>query len=239
MACDIIDVYDRSIFEMKNVFTVEECQAFIDHHKNSSNKTPGLVNSPDGTAIVVENVKKTTDVIMQYDRSDDHPTSKLIFTYNKGIDKVRSEYTNHVRTINRSCGFGYLNSGFFTAPIIQRTDKDGFFNWHSDRCDGIDRWLAVIIYLNDIDEENGGSTEFNSGRKIQPEVGKVIMFPVTHLHLHRGNTILNGPSKYILTAFVIEPQPCSNPRFFQPDLPIEVSERIPGHVPENVAGFLT
>tara|TARA_B110000240_G_scaffold183480_1_gene217228 strand:+ start:340 stop:978 length:639 start_codon:yes stop_codon:yes gene_type:complete len=204
MARDLIDVYDTSIFEMKNVFTVEECQAFIDHHKNSSNKTPGLVNSPDGTAIVVENVKKTTDVIMQYDRSDDHPTSKLIFTYNKGIDKVRSEYTNHVRTINRSCGFGYLNPGFYTAPQIQRTDKGGIFNWHSDYTpDSQDRRLAIIAYLNDIDEENGGSTEFNSGRKVQPERGKVIMFPATFLHLHTGNTILNGPSKYIATTFIV------------------------------------
>jgi hypothetical protein len=232
MACDIIDVYDRSIFEMKNVFTVDECQVFIDYHKNSLDQQPGLIIS-NGNRTLSNDFKKSTDVIIK-----DH-TLDILKTYDEGMEKVRSEYTNHVSAINKPCGFGYLNSGFFTAPIIQRTDKDGFFNWHSDRCDGIDRWLAVIIYLNDIDEENGGSTEFNSGRKIQPEVGKVIMFPVTHLHLHRGNTILNGPSKYILTAFVIEPQPCSNPRFFQPDLPIEVSERIPGHVPENVAGFLT
>ena len=31
----IIDVYDRSIFEMRNVFTTEECQAFIDYHEKA------------------------------------------------------------------------------------------------------------------------------------------------------------------------------------------------------------
>jgi hypothetical protein len=202
MACDIIDVYDRSIFEMKNVFTVEECQAFIDYHKNSLNKHEGLLLTEEGIQMVSNNVKKSTDV-----RISDLTLDILKKCY-EGLTKVRSEYTNHVSAINKPCGFGYLNSGFFTPPQIQRTDKDGFFDWHSDNLAVAHSFLAIIVYLNDIDEENGGSTEFNSGRKVQPEAGKVIMFPVTHLHLHKGNTILNGPSKYIITTF-IEPSSIS------------------------------
>ena len=182
---------------MRNVYTVEECQAFIDYHKTSHNQISGLVsNHRTGFGEVNTELKNTTDVLLQ--RRD------LVTTFYEGISKVFVEYTNHMSDINRSCGILYLDPGFVSKPQIQRTDKGGHFGWHSDYTDPEQR-LAVIVYLNDIDEENGGSTEFNSGRKVQPERGKVIIFPVTHLHLHKGNTILNGPSKYIITIFIINP----------------------------------
>jgi len=197
MSRDIIDVYDRSIFEMRNVFTREECQAFIDYHKISHNQNSGSVLNPTTELNEVDvNIKNTTDVSLQ--RRD------LVTTFFEGVKKVHMEYINHMSVINRSCGIGYLATGNATNPQIQRTDKGGHFDWHSDLYDA-NRLLAVIMYLNDIDEENGGSTEFNSGRKVQPERGKVIIFPVTDLHLHKGNVILNGPSKYIITLFVQNP----------------------------------
>jgi hypothetical protein len=195
MSHDIIDVYDRSIFEMRNVFTAEECKLFIDYHKTSHNQKPGLVlNSTTGLGEVGTELKNTTDVLLQ--RRD------LVTTFYEGVRKVHVEYTKHMSGIRKSCGIRYLDMGYPTLPQIQRTDKGGHFDWHSDMADA-NRLLAVILYLNDIDEENGGSTEFNSGRKVQPERGKVIIFPVTHLHLHKGNTILNGPSKYIITIFIV------------------------------------
>jgi hypothetical protein len=198
MSRDIIDVYDRSIFEMRNVFTAEECQAFIDYHKNSPDKKAGTVMSSQGTETVNKKCKISTDTAIE------DPTHDLFTRFVEGVKKARLEYTTHVSNTNRCCGLSYLNVGYITNPQIQRTDKGGKFEWHSDFSSG-ERQLAIIVYLNDIDEENGGSTEFNSGRKVQPEVGKVIVFPVTHLHLHKGNTILNGPSKYIITTFIKDP----------------------------------
>ena len=180
---------------MRNVFTAEECKLFIDYHKTSHNQTSGLVfNSMTRVSEVCNELKNTTDVSLK--RRD------LVTTFYEGVRKVHVEYTKHMSGIGKSCGIRYLDMGYPTIPQIQRTDKGGHFDWHSDYIDPI-RWLAVILYLNDIDEENGGSTEFNSGRKVQPERGKVIIFPVTHLHLHKGNTILNGPSKYIITIFIV------------------------------------
>ena len=182
MSHDIIDVYDRSIFEMRNVFTAEECKLFIDYHKTSHNQISGLIfNAMTGVTEVCTDLKNTTDVSLQ--RHD------LVTTFYKGVEKVHMEYKKHLNDINKD---GLLSSLMLrdvaTGPQIQMTSKGGFFNWHSDYSDPT-RLLAVILYLNDIDEENGGSTEFNSGRKVQPERGKVIIFPVTHLHLHKGNTI--------------------------------------------------
>tara|TARA_R110002050_G_scaffold194910_1_gene329750 strand:- start:28 stop:672 length:645 start_codon:yes stop_codon:yes gene_type:complete len=200
MSRDIIDVYDRSIFEMRNVYTAKECQAFIDYHKTSPNQIPGLVLNNKTGLCRVNNNKKTTDVtIGLYDKH----TRDLIQIYKDGLQKVCREYVKHLNDINKDGRLSHLFVGEISGPQIQRTSKGGFFHWHSD--DNKERKLAIIVYLNDIDEKNGGSTEFNSGRKVQPETGKVLMFPTTDLHLHRGNTILNGPSKYIISAFVLVP----------------------------------
>ena len=192
MGRDIIDVYDRSIFEMKNVFTAEECQAFINYHEQSPNKQQGVLV---GTEML--NRKKTTDVYIK------DITNNLLKRYIEGLKKVHMEYTKHLNDIDRECGLRSITLGYPSALQIQRTDKGGFFKWHSDYYGK--RLIAIIVYLNDIDEENGGSTEFNSGRKVQPETGKVLMFPTTDLHLHRGNTILNGHSKYIISGFILDP----------------------------------
>ena len=194
MSRDIIDVYDRSIFEMRNVFTSEQCQLFIDYHEQSPNKLAGALLGG------VHKVKKSTDV--RIDIYDKHGLD-LIQIYKDGIQKVSTEYTKHLNDINKDGRLSSLMVGDLSGPQIQRTSKGGFFHWHSDY--NKERMLAIIIYLNDIDEENGGSTEFNSGRKVQPETGKVLVFPTSQLHLHRGNTILNEHSKYIISAFVLTP----------------------------------
>ena len=199
MERSVIDVYDRSIFEMRNVFTAEECQTFIDYHEQSPNKHRGGVFSGESTTeSYSSDLKKSIDVNL-------NNTQNISFKkYIEGIHKVSKEYRRHIRDINRKCGMRVDYMRDFSYPKIQRTDKGDFFNWHSDYCGK--RLIAIIVYLNDIDEENGGSTEFNSGRKVQPETGKVLMFPTTDLHLHRGNTILNGPSKYILSGFLLVPE---------------------------------
>ena len=194
MSHDIIDIYDKSIFEMRNVFTTEECQLFIDYHEQSPNKLAGALLGG------VHKVKKSTDVHITGAYKHD---LDLIQIYTNGIQKVLTEYKKHLNDINKDGLLSSLMVGDLSGPQIQRTSKGGFFHWHSDY--NKERMLAIIIYLNDIDEENGGSTEFNSGRKVQPETGKVLVFPTSQLHLHRGNTILNGHSKYIISAFVLIP----------------------------------
>ena len=189
MERNVIDVYDKSIFEMRNAFTAEECQEFIDYHERSPDKKQGALVRSENL-----NKKKTTDVYIT------DKTNNLLKRYIEGLKKVHMEYTKHLNDIDRECGLRSISLGYSSAPQIQRTDKGGFFKWHSDYTKS--RMLAVIVYLNDIDEENGGSTEFNSARKVQPETGKVLMFPTTDLHIHRGNTILNGHPKYVISSFI-------------------------------------
>lgn len=61
------------------------------------------------------------------------------------------------------------------------------------------------MYLNDI-EYVGGETEFSTGRVIKPKKGKMLVFPTTFFHVHRGRPILEG-EKYIASVFFNIKQP--------------------------------
>jgi hypothetical protein len=73
---------------------------------------------------------------------------------------------------------------------------------HVDRATlaGSHRELAVIIYLNDVEE--GGETLFPIQRtKVRPEAGKIVWFPAGFTHPHEGTTPVSGP-KLIATSFL-------------------------------------
>lgn len=80
----------------------------------------------------------------------------------------------------------------------------GYFATHYERSSTLNcigRELTYIIYLNSIDQEDGGYTEFpDYGIKVQPEAGKLIIFPAGFTHRHVGS--LCSKSKYILTGWV-------------------------------------
>jgi hypothetical protein len=72
-----------------------------------------------------------------------------------------------------------------------------YFKWHIDYNPSISRICNFIIYLND----HEACTEFLNGKKIKPEAGKIVFFPTTWVHAHRGQTIEKG-AKYMVTSFI-------------------------------------
>lgn len=87
---------------------------------------------------------------------------------------------------------------------LQKTmPKEGFHNFHYESADAkfeaVSRQLVWLVYLNSIEE--GGETEFLfGGEKVKPEKGKLVIFPVSFTHTHRGNPIYSG-CKYIATGW--------------------------------------
>jgi len=59
-----------------------------------------------------------------------------------------------------------------------------------------------MLYLNTVSE--GGETEFlYLHRRIKPLQGRLLIFPASFTHTHRGNPPLSG-DKYILTSWLEE-----------------------------------
>ena len=84
-----------------------------------------------------------------------------------------------------------------TGYQIQETKPGGFYTWHHDQIGS--RTLTFIWYLNNIVED--GYTEFNTGLKIQPEMGKIVIFPGLWPWVHRGYPP-KSENKYICTGWI-------------------------------------
>lgn len=78
----------------------------------------------------------------------------------------------------------------------------GYHTWHCehDSYDRGSRLATYILYLNDI--VSGGETEFlYQHERVEPKEGRLVIFPSSYTHTHRGNPPLRG-KKYILTGWI-------------------------------------
>lgn len=95
--------------------------------------------------------------------------------------------------------FNYKDTGY----QMQRYKKgEGFYAEHVDgdpaRC--AERILALVIYLNDVD--SGGGTYFRYQQAtVQPQRGRVVIFPSTWLYPHEALVPVSD-DKYMISTFI-------------------------------------
>ncbi len=82
-----------------------------------------------------------------------------------------------------------------------RSGTDEQFKTHIDvaNMESAKRYLAFLFYLND--DFEGGETEFEFGQVIQPQRGKVLIFPPTWQFPHAGLPVKSG-TKYIMSTYL-------------------------------------
>ena len=105
------------------------------------------------------------------------------------------DYTKTFGTLTR-------NSFYSTHQKVQKTPAGGGYHvWHDENT-GItytQRSMVWMLYLND--DYEGGETEFLYYKKrVQPERGKLIIWPAHFTHVHRGGLVLEG-MKYVITGW--------------------------------------
>ena len=82
-----------------------------------------------------------------------------------------------------------------------------FQNVHTERSSlsQLHRVFAWMTYLNDVDQENGGSTWFSHyDLAIQPRKGLTLIWPAEWTHAHKGS-VLKTNNKYIITGWMTFP----------------------------------
>ena len=97
-------------------------------------------------------------------------------------------------------------------PQMTRYLKGEFFKQHHDCLpkESNQREYTVIVYLNDLEEQDGGKTEFPMcGISITPKTGRLMWFKNCYPNGHRitraahiGGEILTDTVKYIITFWV-------------------------------------
>jgi hypothetical protein len=90
---------------------------------------------------------------------------------------------------------------------MQRTPPGGgYHDWHCEQAANVDdqpaRILVYALYLNTIEPEFAGETEFFYQRKrIHPKENTMVIWPAAYTHTHRGNMLYGEKNKYIITGW--------------------------------------
>jgi hypothetical protein len=174
----------------KNALTEEFCKHVIDKFENDENRYVGRVGSG-----IDESMKVTTDLVV----NPKNGWSEEDEIFCKSLDTNLKLYLEQLQRPLFPLRTGDLTD---TGYQLQKYTPDGFYNWHDDYCfseQNGSRVLTFIWYLNTVDE--GGHTEFLNGEKINPEVGKILIFPATWTYVHRGCNPVNQ-DKYICTGWL-------------------------------------
>ncbi len=178
------------IYTANGVLDAGFCADVIDRFEKASDEHyQGRVGQTE-----VENVevKRSTDLVISGKPHWQDVDRTLFSSLAGALSVMRSQ---HAFFHGRFKDFGYA---------IQRTLPGEYFHWHVDGGSHsfADRQLVAIWYLNDV-KGPGGETEFkHQSIKIQPEVGKLLLFPPFWTHEHRGVTLEAGV-KYIATTWIL------------------------------------
>lgn len=103
--------------------------------------------------------------------------------------------------------FSSLSQGKIRATVMkmQRTPPGGGYHvWHGEQGNGdhANRVVVYMLYLNSLNPEEGGETEFlYQKQRFRPVENQMILWPASFTHTHRGNTVLGERSKYIVTGW--------------------------------------
>ena len=126
------------------------------------------------------------------------------------LETFNLEATQHILSAVRICLDQYIewypflvNWNFHSSGcLLQKNEPtQGYHNFHSETSEisNASRTLVWSVYFNDVAE--GGETEFlYQKQKIKPKSGRIVIFPGSFTHLHRGNPPYE--TKYIATGWL-------------------------------------
>ncbi len=91
---------------------------------------------------------------------------------------------------------GILYNDIFKIQKVRKSE--GYHRWHYERAGSttLDRLMVYMTYLEV--PKKGGETEFlHQSLRIDPVVGRTLIWPAGYTHMHRGNPPLEGEKMYI------------------------------------------
>lgn len=175
------------ILEIPGALDASVCKRIIEKFEADPRKAPGVM-----TGGLNPDYKRSTDLHVT-DLTDWADLDRELYdSLGRGIRAYHDQYP-HLNEF-RMKDLGYQ---------IQRSEPGEFYHWHTDVSvlRNAARQYVFIWYLNDVVE--GGHTELKyQGRRVKPEQGKLLLFPATWTHYHRGEPVVSN-TKYIVTGWMV------------------------------------
>lgn len=189
---------ENFILQYDNLFSVAECQQFIDSFNRMERAGFTVSRQKEGTNSTVKNDDQFyfSDYLsgMELDISDIAPFKMLVERF---WNTVYPAYAEKYGVLNQMANMTVR------LAKIQKTEVGGGYHiWHNedDTPQNMRRVATFILYLNDVDE--GGETEFlYYPKRVTARAGRFIFWPAGYTHTHRGNPPLSN-TKYIVTGWM-------------------------------------
>jgi hypothetical protein len=191
---------DDFIGEYENVVPQAYCDMMIEYFNKMKDINSYLVQdrqySPDKLAPT--DIEDKTIFLMS-------PESFLL---DKNMDVLNPFVQSFYRVYNEEYmkRYGVLSTaakhGIYSLRFQKTQPGQGYHAWHFENSAQAvsTRFITFMLYLNDVDE--GGETEFlYLHKRVKPKAGKLLIWPGSYTHTHRGNPPLTG-DKYAITGWL-------------------------------------
>ena len=190
--------YNNFIGMYDNVFPDGYCRHMIDEFERLNSRGMCLNRKQSENA----NKVKKNDIHLflnmknhQPDRFQDKSSERIFFNrLQTCFDDYVEEY-DILKGVDLRC----------TSIKMQKTVPGaGYHVWHAEQGNvaSQNRGLVYSVYLNTLDEDGAGETEFLYQQlRIPPKENTLIIWPAAFTHAHRGNVVFGNTPKYIITGW--------------------------------------
>jgi len=191
---------EKFILEIPDFVPQDICEFIIKNFETDERKVEGSFTYQVGDQSVTRK-KNNTELGMEENMR------QLFLEY---TGKVYETYSDHLkRTFG---GYGDPRYPVYDRELIQkqilctgfpiqRLGEGDLYDWHHDGDLSKPYFVQIIFYLNTLQENQGGCTEFIDGTKVRPETGKVLVYPCCWTFPHKGGEVEEG-YKYICTTTI-------------------------------------
>ena len=195
---------EKYILEIPNFMPTEVCESIIEKFEDDNRKNRGYYYYNLGNRVVKRDKLNDELTITNcpgwenlHQICVDH-IYKAHNAYSKHLTETFKEYNydNHIYERQMNC-----KDIEATGIPVQRIGKGGLYAWHHDGDVSKPYFIQALFYLNTLQENQGGCTEFIDGKKVRPETGKVLIYPCSWTFPHKGGEVLDG-YKYICTTMI-------------------------------------
>lgn len=196
---------DKFILEINDFLPKDFCQYIIKNFESDKNKEKGIMKYYVDGKFLTRSKYNTEINLAKHENWKD--INRLLQEFigeacKQYIKNLKNEFDydqEHHMFDKELCLFSENESIILDNIIIQKIKRGDKYIWHHDGALDRPTFIQVILYLNTLNEDEGGCTEFIDGKKVRPEAGKVLIYPASWVFPHRGNTV-EADHKYICTC---------------------------------------
>jgi len=193
-----------------NSLSPELCKKIIEMFNNDENRYEGITagglnkNVKDTRDLVIPNSPQKTgfDKWQKIHKFLEKELAQNLKEYVKNLDNlvINNHEKENTTFTYKTFGNALSNENFMVQKYKKQKGRYIYHNdFSSDYKEKKYRVITYLWYLNTV--EKGGETEFWGNYTVQPETGKLLLFPASWTFPHRGKMPISQ-DKYIITGWL-------------------------------------